>query len=86
MWDEGQNAKASSVTIAASLKAGLIETGGQYAGRVEGDALKAIAGAAKKVEATCKHTIPLACLHGADGLHYALHVRARGGLGAHAIP
>jgi isoquinoline 1-oxidoreductase subunit beta len=51
VWDEGQYAKASSATIAASLKAGLVETGGQYAGRTEGDALKAIAGAAKKVEA-----------------------------------
>ncbi len=52
VWDEGEYAKASSATIAASLRAGLEETGGQYAGRVEGDALKAIAGAAKKVEAT----------------------------------
>lgn len=52
VWDEGEYAKASSATIAASLRAGLVETGGQYAGRVEGDALKAIAGAAKKIEAT----------------------------------
>ena len=52
VWDEGEYAKASSATIAASLKAGLEETGGQYAGRVEGDAAKAIAGAAKKIEAT----------------------------------
>ena len=52
VWDEGQYAKASSATIAASLKAGLVETGGQYAGRTEGDALKAIAGASKKIEAT----------------------------------
>ena len=51
VWDEGEYAKASSSTIAASLKAGLTETGGQYAGRVEGDAMKAIAGAAKKIEA-----------------------------------
>ena len=51
VWDEGEYAKASSATIAASLKAGLTETGGQYAGRVEGDAMKAIAGAAKKIEA-----------------------------------
>ena len=52
VWDEGAYAKASSATIAATLKAGLTETGGKYAGRNEGDALKAIAGAAKKVEAT----------------------------------
>ena len=52
VWNEGAYAKASSATIAATLKAGLTETGGKYAGRNEGDALKAIAGAAKKVEAT----------------------------------
>ena len=52
VWDEGAYAKASSATIAATLKAGLTETGGKYAGRNEGDALKAIAGAAKRVEAT----------------------------------
>ena len=52
VWDEGAYAKASSATIAATLKAGLTETGGKYAGRNEGDALKAIAGAAKKVEAS----------------------------------
>ena len=52
VWDEGPYAKASSATIAATLKGGLTETGGKYAGRNEGDALKAIAGAAKKVEAT----------------------------------
>ena len=52
VWDEGEYGKASSAIIAATLKAGLVETGGQYAGRTEGDALKAIAGAAKKIEAT----------------------------------
>ena len=52
VWDEGEYAKASSATIAATLKAGLEEKGGQYAGRTEGDALKAINGAAKKIEAT----------------------------------
>ena len=52
VWDEGEYAKASSAIIAATLTAGLEEKGGQYAGRSEGDALKAIAGAAKKIEAT----------------------------------
>ena len=50
-WDEGDNAKVSNATIAEHLKAGLsaTENNGE---RREGDALAAIAGAAKKVEAT----------------------------------
>ena len=50
VWDEGQHAKASSATIAAHLKEGLTANDA-YADIDEGDALKAIAGAAKKVEA-----------------------------------
>jgi isoquinoline 1-oxidoreductase beta subunit len=48
-WDEGPNAKVSSATIAEHLKSGL--SGEAYANRNEGDALKNIEGAAKKVEA-----------------------------------
>src|SRR5215510_12264532 len=49
-WDEGPNASASSATIAAHLKEGLTatETNGEVK---QGDAVAAIAGAAKKVEA-----------------------------------
>ncbi len=49
-WDEGENAKVSSATIAERLKDGLsaTETNGE---RKNGDALAAIAGAAKKIEA-----------------------------------
>ena len=50
VWDEGPNAAQSSATIAAHLKEGLAAPTA-YAMRNEGDALKAIAGAAKKVEA-----------------------------------
>jgi len=50
VWDEGTAAIQSSATIAERLKEGLTATGA-YAGRNEGDALKAIEGAAKKVEA-----------------------------------
>ena len=50
VWNEGPNANASSTAIAAHLKEGLTAPG-DYAGRKEGDALKAIAGAAKKVTA-----------------------------------
>jgi isoquinoline 1-oxidoreductase subunit beta len=51
VWDEGENATVSDATIAEHLRSGLTatETNG---GRNEGDALKAIAGAAKKVAAT----------------------------------
>ncbi len=49
-WNEGAGAQASSATIAAHLQEGL--TGADaYAERDEGDALKAIEGAATRVEA-----------------------------------
>ena len=51
VWDDGPNADASSATIAALLREGLDSTGPDNGGRKEGDALGAIAGAAKKVEA-----------------------------------
>jgi isoquinoline 1-oxidoreductase beta subunit len=50
-WDEGDNAKVSSATIAEHLKAGLAATENNGE-RKNGDALAAIAGAAKKIEAT----------------------------------
>jgi len=50
VWDEGAGATQSSATIAEHLKQGLTADDA-YAGRNEGDAVKAIAGAAKKVEA-----------------------------------
>jgi isoquinoline 1-oxidoreductase subunit beta len=50
-WDEGDNAKVSSASIDEHIKSGLsaAENNGE---RKNGDALAAIAGAAKKVEAT----------------------------------
>jgi isoquinoline 1-oxidoreductase beta subunit len=50
VWNEGSNASQTSAKIAAHLKEGLTATDA-FAGRKEGDALKAIDGAAKKVEA-----------------------------------
>jgi isoquinoline 1-oxidoreductase beta subunit len=50
-WDEGAGASASSASIADLLKEGLAASEA-YADRREGDAPAAIAGAAKKVEAT----------------------------------
>ena len=50
VWDEGPNASRSSATIAEHLKEGLTAQTA-YAFRKEGDALAAIAGAAKQVEA-----------------------------------
>ena len=49
-WDLGANAKVSSTTIAAALKEGL-GAEGDYWQRKEGDALAAIKGSAKTVEA-----------------------------------
>jgi isoquinoline 1-oxidoreductase subunit beta len=50
VWDEGAGASASSATIARHLEEGLTAKEA-FAFRNEGDALKAIEGAAKKVEA-----------------------------------
>src|SRR6058998_823257 len=50
VWDEGENAKVSSASIAAMLKEGLAATV-TNGDRHNGDALKAVEGAAKKVEA-----------------------------------
>jgi isoquinoline 1-oxidoreductase beta subunit len=49
-WDEGENAKVSSATIADWLKAGL-DAEQAFVGNQNGDVKAAIAGAAKKVEA-----------------------------------
>ena len=51
VWDEAGNGSIDSAGIAARLKEGL-ETPNAYADRNEGDALAAIASAARKVEAT----------------------------------
>ena len=50
VWDEGAGATQSSATIAARLKEGL-DAQEVYVSRNEGDAIKAIAGAAKRVDA-----------------------------------
>lgn len=50
-WDEGENAKVSSESIAKWLAEGLDDSQPAYVGNKNGDAKAAIAGAAKKVEA-----------------------------------
>src|SRR5204862_6487689 len=50
VWDEGENAKVSSATIAEILKAGL-DADQAFVGNQNGNAKEALAGAAKKVEA-----------------------------------
>ncbi len=50
-WDGGENAKVSSATIAATLKEGLTADK-TFVSNQKGDALAAIAGSAKKLEAT----------------------------------
>ncbi|WP_018322711.1 xanthine dehydrogenase family protein molybdopterin-binding subunit [Bradyrhizobium sp. WSM2793] len=51
VWDEGDNAKVSSESIAKWLAEGLDNNQPAYVGNKNGDAKAAIAGAAKKVEA-----------------------------------
>ena len=50
VWDEGENAKVSSATIAEMLKAGL-DADQAFVGNQNGNAKEALAGAAKKLEA-----------------------------------
>ncbi|MGB5082326.1 MAG: molybdopterin cofactor-binding domain-containing protein [Burkholderiales bacterium] len=50
VWDEGENAKVSSATIAEVLKAGL-DAEQAFVGNKNGDAKGTLAGAAKKIEA-----------------------------------
>src|SRR5437764_997883 len=50
VWDEGENAKVSSASIAAMLKEGL-DADQAFVANQNGDAKAAIAGAAKKIEA-----------------------------------
>jgi isoquinoline 1-oxidoreductase beta subunit len=50
VWDEGENAKVSSASIAETLKAGL-DADQAFVNNANGDAKAAIASAAKKVEA-----------------------------------
>ena len=76
VWDEGAGAKQSSATIAAHLKEGLTANDA-FADTNDGDALKAIAGAAKKVEAVYSTPFLSARLHGADELHRRASRRTR---------
>ena len=50
VWDEGENAKVSSASLAAVLKEGL-DAEQAFVGNQTGDAKSALAGAAKKIEA-----------------------------------
>ncbi|WGD49994.1 molybdopterin-dependent oxidoreductase [Bradyrhizobium sp. CB1650] len=50
VWDEGENAKVSSASIAKWLAEGL-DSGPAYVGNANGDAKAALAGAAKTIEA-----------------------------------
>jgi isoquinoline 1-oxidoreductase subunit beta len=50
VWDEGENVKVSSATIAEMLKAGL-DAEQAFVGNQNGNAKEALAGAAKKIEA-----------------------------------
>jgi len=52
VWDEGENAKVSSASIAKWLAEGLDPAQPAFVGNKAGDAKAAIAGAVKKVEAT----------------------------------
>ncbi|MEZ2140893.1 molybdopterin cofactor-binding domain-containing protein [Bradyrhizobium sp. DN5] len=56
VWDEGDNAKVSSESIAKWLTEGLDDAQPAYVGNKNGDAKAAIAGAAKKIEAVYSYS------------------------------
>jgi isoquinoline 1-oxidoreductase subunit beta len=58
VWDEGDNAKVSSESIAKWLAEGLDNAQPAFVGNQNGDAKAAIAGAAKKVEAVYSYRYP----------------------------
>jgi isoquinoline 1-oxidoreductase subunit beta len=58
-WEEGPNDKVSSETIAAFLKEGLTATENIFVGNKAGDAIPAIAGAAKKIDAVTTRPISI---------------------------
>src|SRR5258708_5640950 len=57
VWDEGDNAKVSSASIATWLAEGLDDSQQAFVGNQNGDVKAAIAGAAKKVEAAFAATL-----------------------------
>ncbi len=52
VWDEGENAKVTSASIAGWLKEGLDDAQPAFVGNASGDAKAALAGAAKTIEAS----------------------------------
>jgi len=83
VWNEGEGATQSSAKIAEHLRQGLTANDA-YAGRNEGDALKAIEGAAKKVEAVYSTPFLAHATIEPMKLHRARHGGARRSLGADA--
>ncbi len=72
-WEETENDKVSTDSIKAFLTEGLTAKEGVFVGNKAGNADEALAGAAKKLEATYYSPVPEPCVHGADELHRARH-------------
>ena len=85
VWDEGAAASQSSATIADMLKDGLNATA-TNGDRQNGDALKAIGEAAKKVDAVYSTPFLAHATHGGDELHREALGRQGRSLGADAKP
>ena len=84
VWDEGENAKVSSESIAKWLAEGLDNSQPAFVGNQNGDAKAAIASAAKKVEAVYNYPYQNHATHGAAERHGALHGGQMRGLVRHA--
>ena len=84
VWDEGENAKVSSESIAKWLAEGLDNRGPAFVGNENGDVKAAIAGAAKKVEAVYSYPYQNHATMEPHERHGALHRRQMRGLVRHA--
>ncbi len=83
VFDEGENAKVSSASIATMLEAGLTAEQA-FVGNQNGDAKAALGGRSEEGRGGLLLSLPEPRLHGADECHRALHARQVRGVGADA--
>ena len=84
VWDEGDNAKVSSESIAKWLSEGLDPSQPAFVGNQNGDAKAAIAGRGQEGRGGLQLSLPEPRLHGAAERHRALHRGQMRGVVRHA--
>jgi isoquinoline 1-oxidoreductase beta subunit len=76
-WDEGPNAQLSTADIVRQLATASGQPGGGVVGRSDGDVAKAMAGAARRVEAV--YEVPFLAHATMEPVNCTVHVRPNGG-------